>query len=241
MNASPIEPVVRDVCAHLAAMAHLTHQERLAAAIISIKQLTGHEPSIHAVRAAVFSRSAIHHLGGAARGWPRRDRIDMVRRASTKHGRAGRAQAREYGPDYAAYRRQQRKRSGYLRDVRCEATNKNGEPCKRFALAERAHCVTHDPQRAQERQRIMQAAWKASRARMLRWGDHRAAIEQAIAAHGRPALCRSSGICTTVLGKMLGYDDEQAIKPETWRKLRAGIEALATSRASERGLTGALQ
>lgn len=161
-----------------------------------------------------------------ARGWPRRDRIDMVRRASTKHGRAGRAQAREYGPDYAAYRRQQRKRAGYLRDVRCAATNVDGKPCRRFALSDRSHCVAHDPQRAAERERTMQAAWAASRARMLRWGDHRTEVEHALAEHGRPAVCRASGICTTVLGKMLRYDDDQPIKPETWTKLNAGIRSL---------------
>ena len=66
---------------------------------------------------------------------------------------------------------------------------------------------------------------------MLRWGDHRPAVDRAIAEHGRPALCRSSGICTTVLGKMLGYDDDQPIKPETWRKLRAGIDVLERAAA----------
>lgn len=164
-----------------------------------------------------------------ARGWPCRDRVDMVRRASTKHGRAGRAQARAYGPDYAAYRRQQRKRAGYLRDVRCAATNADGQPCKRFALADRSHCVAHDPDRVAQRQRTMRAAWAASRARMLRWGDHRAEVEQALDAHGRPALCRASGICTSVLGRMLRYDDEQPIKPETWAKLAAGIRELGVA------------
>ncbi len=144
-----------------------------------------------------------------ARGWLCRDRVDMVRVASTKHGRAGRAQARAYGPDYAAYRREQRKRNGDLRDVRCRATNTRGEPCKRWALADRAYCVAHDPDRAAERQRHREAAWAASRARMLRWGDHAPEVRRAIDAHGRPELCRASGICTTVLGKMLAYDDEQ--------------------------------
>ena len=169
------------------------------------------------------------------RGWPCRDRIDMVRRASTKHGRAGRAQARSYGPDYAAYRRQQRKRSGYVRDVRCAAANVNGEPCKRFALADAKHCVAHEPSRARAREQTMQAAWAASRARMLRWGDHRGQVERAIDEHGRPALCRASGICTTVLGKMLRYDDEQAFKPETWAKLRAGIDQVTRRSASPSG------
>lgn len=162
-----------------------------------------------------------------ARGWPRRDRVDMVRRASTKHGRAGRAQAREYGPDYAAYRRQQRKRAGYLRDVRCAATNVNGQPCKRYALADQQHCVTHDPNHRDLRQQVLKAAWAASRARMLRWGDHRTDIEQAITKHGRPAVCRASGICTTVLGRMLRYNDDQPIKPETATRLHDGITALS--------------
>ncbi len=162
-----------------------------------------------------------------ARGWLCRDRVEMVRVASTKHGRAGRAQARAYGPDYAAYRRAQRKRNGDLRDVRCAATNVSGAPCKRFALADRQHCVTHDPERAAQRQATMRKAWAASRARMLRWGDHAATVEQAIAEHGRPALCRASGICTTVLGKILAYDGDQRFKPETWAKLEAGITRLA--------------
>jgi hypothetical protein len=158
-----------------------------------------------------------------ARGWLRRDRIEMVRAASTKHGRAGRAQARAYGPDYVAYRREQRKRSGSLRDVRCQATNTRGEPCRRYALAGRIQCAAHDPKRSAQRQQHREAAWAASRARMLRWGDHRSEIERTIAEHGRPALCRASGICTTVLGKMLGYDDGQPFKPETWSKLQHGI------------------
>jgi hypothetical protein len=161
-----------------------------------------------------------------ARGWLCRDRVDMVRVASTKHGRAGRAQARAYGADYAAYRREQRKRNGDLRDVRCASTNSRGEPCKRFALAGRHHCHAHDPERAAERLQHREAAWAASRARMLRWGDHSTTVEQAIAQYGRPALCRASGICTTVLGKMLAYEPEQRFKPETWAKLDAGITQL---------------
>lgn len=162
-----------------------------------------------------------------ARGWPRRDRIEMVRRVSTKHGRAGRAQARRYGPDYAAYRRAQRKRNGDLRDVRCAATNKTGEPCKRWALADKLHCVAHDPDRATERARVMEAAWAASRARMLRWGDHRLVVENAIEQHGQAALARASGICATVVGRMLRYEDGQPIKPETWVKLKRGMASLA--------------
>lgn len=164
-----------------------------------------------------------------ARGWLCRDRIEMVRIASTKHGRAGRAQARTYGPDYSAYRREQRKRNGDLRDVRCAATNTRGEPCKRFALADRQHCHAHDPERAAERQRTREAAWAASHARMLRWGDHAPDVQRAITTHGRPALCHASGICTTVLGKMLTYQPDQRFKPETWAKLRRGITALDTT------------
>ncbi|MCW2927892.1 MAG: hypothetical protein JWM86_1860 [Thermoleophilia bacterium] len=162
-----------------------------------------------------------------ARGWSRRDRIEMVRRVSTKHGRAGRAQARRYGPDYAAYRRTQRKRNGDLRDVRCAVSNKSGEPCKRWALAGKQHCVTHDPDRAAERARTMQAAWAASRARMLRWGDYRPAVQTAVDQHGQSALARASGVCVTVIGRMLRYDEEQPIKPETWAKLEWGITRLS--------------
>jgi hypothetical protein len=161
-----------------------------------------------------------------ARGWLCRDRVAMVRVASTKHGRAGRAQARAYGSGYAAYRRAQRKQNGDLRDVRCAASNKRGEPCKRWALADRTHCVAHDPVRAAERQRHREAAWAASRARMLRWGDYSRLVEAAIDEHGRPALCRASGICTSVLGRMLAYDPDQPFKPETWAKLERGIREL---------------
>ena len=163
-----------------------------------------------------------------ARGWLCRDRVEMVQIASIKHGRAGRAQARAYGPDYAAYRRQQRKRNGNLRDIRCAATNTRGEPCKRFALADRKHCHAHDPERAAERQRHRELAWAASRARMLRWGDHAPLVHAAITEHGRPAVCRASGICTTVLGKMLAYASDQPIKPETWAKLESGVRSLAS-------------
>lgn len=176
-------------------------------------------------------RVAASSMWGAfkTRGWPRRDRIDMVRAASTKHGRASRAQARSYGPDYAAYRRQQRKRAGYLRDVRCAAVNVTGKSCKRFALAGSRHCVAHEPSRARERVKTLQRAWSASRARMLRWGDHGTQVEAAIAEHGRPAVCRASGICTTVLGKMLKYEPDQRFKPETWAKLEEGIRRLANA------------
>lgn len=161
-----------------------------------------------------------------ARGWLCRDRIEMVRVASTKHGRAGRAQARAYGPDYAAYRRAQRRRAGYVQDRPCASPNKSGDPCKRWALAGKQHCVAHDPERVEQRQRIMDAAWTASRARMLRWGDLRPRVDCAIVEHGRPALVRASGISSTVLGRMLRYGEEQPIKPETWTKLEQGIERL---------------
>ena len=160
------------------------------------------------------------------RGWPRRDRIEMVRLVSTKHGRAGREQARQYGPDYAAYRREQRKRNGDLRDIPCAAQNKNGDPCKRWAITDRSYCVTHDPARQGDRQRIMESAWAASRARMLRWGDLCGEVHRAIELHGRPALARTSGVSATVLSRMLRYAEDQPVKPETWAKLESGMAAL---------------
>ena len=63
--------------------------------------------------------------------------------------------------------------------------------------------------------------------------DGAAVVRAAIAEHGRPALCRASGICTTVLGKMLAYADDQPIKPETWRKLETGIAAMDACAASD--------
>ena len=38
-------------------------------------------------------------------------------------------------------------------------------------------------------------------------------------------------ICTTVLGRLLGYSEDQLFKPETWRKLERGIALLADGRA----------
>jgi hypothetical protein len=61
---------------------------------------------------------------------------------------------------------------------------------------------------------------------MLRWGDYSRLVEAAIDEHGRPALCRASGICTSVLGRMLAYDPDQPFKPETWAKLERGIREL---------------
>ena len=75
---------------------------------------------------------------------------------------------------------------------------------------------------------------------MLRWGDHAPEVRRAIDAHGRPELCRASGICTTVLGKMLAYDDEQPFKPETWAKLEGGIRDLG-AQAAEGGVFPALR
>ena len=163
------------------------------------------------------------------RGWPRRDRIEMVRLVSTKHGRAGREQARRYGPDYAAYRREQRKRNGDLRDVPCAARNKSGAPCKRWAITDHSYCIAHDPDRQADRQRIMESAWAASRARMFRWGDLHSEVQRAIDQHGRPAVTRASGVSTTVLGRMLNYADEQPVKPETWAKIERGIASLSRS------------
>ena len=108
----------------------------------------------------------------------------------------------------------------------------HGPPCKRWAITGGSYCVAHDPARQADRQRIMESAWAASRARMLRWGDLRSAVNQAIDQHGRPAFVKASGISTTVIGRMLQYDDEQPVKPETWAKLDRGIAAL-TSVSSE--------
>lgn len=65
MNVSRIDPVLRDVCAYLAGMPHLTHDDRLRAASDALTALTGRAPRVMSVRAAVFSRSALYHLGGA--------------------------------------------------------------------------------------------------------------------------------------------------------------------------------
>ena len=65
MKRSPLDPLLRDVCAHLGAMPDLSHAQRLRVAIDTIEALTGCTPRVRAVRAAVFSRSALYHLGGA--------------------------------------------------------------------------------------------------------------------------------------------------------------------------------
>ncbi len=117
-----------------------------------------------------------------ARGWQCRDRIDMVRVASTRHGRAGRAQARTYGPDYAAYRRQQRKRNGDLRDVRCAALNAAGEPCRRFALAD-----PHALPRTRPKARLRAPA--APRSGMGRVPSPDAALERPRARHDDVGQC----------------------------------------------------
>jgi len=39
-------------------------------------------------------------------------------------------------------------------------------------------------------------------------------------------VCRASGICTTVLGKILCHEDDQPIKAATWIKLDTDIRSL---------------
>lgn len=169
------------------------------------------------------------------RGWKCRPQRQVTIERNFKHGRSTRAQAALRPGDtgyeeYRQYRRDQLRASGAVRDVKCSAVSVAGVPCARFALTGKEHCVAHDPERAAERRAVLEAAWARSRARMLRWGDHAQAVRDTIEVHGRPALCRASGVSTTVIGRMLKYDDDQPIKPETWAKLARGIEQLAGER-----------
>lgn len=81
-------------------------------------------------------------------GLPARDRIEMTVLKSTKHGRAGRAQAKEYGPDYAAYRREQKRQAGETHGRRCQGVRewppRKGQPCNRSALWDSDYCYNHD-------------------------------------------------------------------------------------------------
>jgi hypothetical protein len=88
-------------------------------------------------------------------GLEARDRIEMTVLKSYKHGRAGRAQQREHGPDYVKYRREQKRKNGEVHGRRCEALRKQyprkGQPCSSSALGDSEFCYQHDPRFEQER------------------------------------------------------------------------------------------
>ena len=84
-----------------------------------------------------------------------RDRIEMSVLKSTKHGRGSRKQQRDGGPDYARYRREQRRKSGEVHGRRCEGVRKQyprkGQPCSSSALSDSEFCYQHDPRFKHER------------------------------------------------------------------------------------------
>lgn len=81
------------------------------------------------------------HDAFTAEALPLRNRIDATVAASWKHGKARRrSRDREHV-------RAQRVARGEIRDRRCAATTSSGRPCARFALADRDHCIAHEPER----------------------------------------------------------------------------------------------
>ena len=114
--------------------------------------------SINELAKQVFEQVGYASYGSCATSisaaWKRlgldaRDRIEMTVLKSTKHGRAGRAQQREHGPDYARYRREQKRKNGETHGRRCDALRKHaprkGQPCSGSALNDSDFCYQHDP------------------------------------------------------------------------------------------------
>jgi hypothetical protein len=56
--------VCETLCRHIEPAAHLTHEQRLAAASVVLKRLTGQEPTRLVVRAALYGPLAAARLGG---------------------------------------------------------------------------------------------------------------------------------------------------------------------------------
>ncbi len=59
-----VTDVCETLCRHLETADDLTHEQRLAAANLVLKRLTGHQPSLLAVRAALYGPLAAARLGG---------------------------------------------------------------------------------------------------------------------------------------------------------------------------------
>jgi hypothetical protein len=88
-------------------------------------------------------------------GLQARDRIEMTVLKSYKHGRGGRQQQRDGGPEYAKYRRETRRKSGQVHGRRCDALRtqypRKGQPCSLSALNDSDFCYQHDPRFEAER------------------------------------------------------------------------------------------
>jgi len=114
--------------------------------------------SINEMAGKIFDKVGYSSPGSCAsavsHGWKRlhleaRGRIEMTVLASTKHGRAGRKQAVEYGPDYAKYRKEQKLANGETHGRRCEGVRqqypRKGQLCCNAALNDGNYCYMHDP------------------------------------------------------------------------------------------------
>jgi hypothetical protein len=122
-----------------------------------------HDRSINELAKSIYAKAGYKSHHGCAvaisNGWKRlglqaRDRIEMTVLKSFKHGRAGRAQQREHGPDYAAYRREQKRNNGEVHGRRCEGVRawppRKGQPCSRSALWDSEFCYQHDPRNKEQ-------------------------------------------------------------------------------------------
>ncbi|MEI6446506.1 MAG: hypothetical protein WCO96_01345 [Actinomycetes bacterium] len=125
--------------------------------------LQGH--SLRALGAAVWERygysstkSAANaiHAGFVRLKLPRRDKAAMMAERNRVHGQATRDGDRD------AYRRWRRRQTGEVRGELCNAVRqqypRKGAQCRNMALAESDYCFAHDPDRAEERDRILTAA-----------------------------------------------------------------------------------
>ena len=122
--------------------------------------------SLRAIAAQVWERAGYASMHTAAEGircgfvrlgLPRRDRIEATIAARTTHGQASRG-------NKAAYKRWHRTQTGRRRPP-CAGTSAKGRRCERPSLRDSAFCIAHDPERADQWRRIMDAAWSADRPR----------------------------------------------------------------------------
>lgn len=86
-------------------------------------------------------------------GLATRDRIEATKLASTVHGNAGRGDRRSNALRYRVHRKRRRRERGEVRGVKCSATvtgRGTPRPCRNYALADKVHCLQHDPARRGE-------------------------------------------------------------------------------------------
>lgn len=137
-----------------------------------------HDRSINELAKSIYGKVGYKSHHGCAvaisNGWKRlglqaRGRIEMTVLKSFKHGRAGRAQQREHGPDYAAYRREQKRKNGETHGRRCEGVRqqypRKGQPCSSNALWDSNYCYQHDPRSEDQRNQHLERARQRVRRR----------------------------------------------------------------------------